>query len=231
MILITGPGRSGTSLIASIYRELGYDPGGAWDDSVDAGYEDPDIVRLNNNLKRELKLSTYRLPGPLRRISRRYPRVLSPLKAVLSPNQLDWRRLDRVLSRYGGTLRDVADSYAVVKDPDMSSLLPVWAAAGANIEYVLVAMRSSSAMMESRTRASLTDYAPHHTRNAIAYGVGMLVTALYDYNIPHGFVRFEEWTGRPETLFREARFPAPVSFDDFLCAFERCTDRTKITGS
>lgn len=228
MIVIAGPGRSGTSLIASIYRELGYDPGGTWNDGIDAGYENRHIVKINSILKRELKLSTYRLPRSLRRVSRSSPWLLSPLQRILSPKQLDWRRFEGVVSDYGDILREVAASYQVIKDPDMSWLLPVWAAAGAHIEYVVVAMRSSSAMMESRAKAALTDYAPHHTRNAIVYGVGMLITALYDYNIPHGVAHFEEWIQDPEALFCQTRFPSPVSLEEFTSAFERCIDRSKI---
>ena len=36
MIVVTGPGRSGTSLVAQLYRELGFDPGGRWHDDVRA---------------------------------------------------------------------------------------------------------------------------------------------------------------------------------------------------
>jgi hypothetical protein len=54
VIIITGVGRSGTSLVARLYRELGLDPGGAWDASINAGLEDPGVVRLNRAIMRDL---------------------------------------------------------------------------------------------------------------------------------------------------------------------------------
>jgi hypothetical protein len=48
MLIITGPGRSGTSLLALFCKELGFDPGGTWHDPVDAGLEYPPVVRINN---------------------------------------------------------------------------------------------------------------------------------------------------------------------------------------
>jgi hypothetical protein len=54
VIIITGVGRSGTSLVARIYAELGLDPGGRWDPAINAGLEDPEIVRINRAIMLEL---------------------------------------------------------------------------------------------------------------------------------------------------------------------------------
>jgi hypothetical protein len=54
VIIITGVGRSGTSLVARLYSELGVDPGGTWDPSINAGLEDPGVVRLNRAIMLEL---------------------------------------------------------------------------------------------------------------------------------------------------------------------------------
>jgi hypothetical protein len=50
VIVITGPGRSGTSALALLYKELGFDPGGNWIDGVNAGLEHGEFWRLNNAL-------------------------------------------------------------------------------------------------------------------------------------------------------------------------------------
>lgn len=57
MIVITGPGRSGTSVLASIYKELGFDPGGGWNPRVRAGLEHGDFWRLNNKIAKELRIT------------------------------------------------------------------------------------------------------------------------------------------------------------------------------
>jgi hypothetical protein len=54
VIIITGVGRSGTSLVARLYHEFGLDPGGSWDRAINAGLEDPEVVGINRTLMREL---------------------------------------------------------------------------------------------------------------------------------------------------------------------------------
>jgi hypothetical protein len=54
VIIITGVGRSGTSLVARLYSELGIDPGGAWDPAINAGFEDQEVVRVNRAIMLEL---------------------------------------------------------------------------------------------------------------------------------------------------------------------------------
>jgi hypothetical protein len=229
MIIITGPGRAGTSAIAAIYKELGFDPGGRWFAGVSAGYEERDLIRLNRTLKRELKFSTYRLPGARGKLLRRVP-FGSYGQRFARPHLIDWRRLDRVLEGYGDAMRDFARYHNVVKDPDMSWLLPVYAAAGAEINYVVVCLRSSLDMVGSRYSAGLTEYPPHQTRNLIVYGLGILMATLYDYDIPHGLARFEEWIEKPEALFMSLRFPESVAFDQFKEAYDMTIDPDRIRG-
>ena len=50
MIVITSPGRSGTTFLALLYRELGFDPGGQYRQSVSAGMEDSVFSRMNEQL-------------------------------------------------------------------------------------------------------------------------------------------------------------------------------------
>jgi hypothetical protein len=55
MLIITGPGRSGTSVLALFCKEMGFDPGGEWYDSVDAGLENERVVKINDALRREAR--------------------------------------------------------------------------------------------------------------------------------------------------------------------------------
>jgi len=55
MLIITGPGRSGTSVLALFCQKMGYEPGGAWHESVDAGLEFPRVVEINDAMNRELR--------------------------------------------------------------------------------------------------------------------------------------------------------------------------------
>lgn len=52
MVIITGTGRCGTSLLAKFCREMGFDPspGGAWYHSVNAGLEHSEVVRINTSI-------------------------------------------------------------------------------------------------------------------------------------------------------------------------------------
>lgn len=50
MLVITGTGRCGTSLLAEFCRRLGYDVGGSWNRRSNAGLEHPQVVRLNEGL-------------------------------------------------------------------------------------------------------------------------------------------------------------------------------------
>ncbi len=44
MLMITGAGRSGTSLLAKYCLLMGNDPGGRWNDEADAGFEDDNAI-------------------------------------------------------------------------------------------------------------------------------------------------------------------------------------------
>lgn len=55
MIFITGPGRSGTSVLALFCKQMGINPGGAWHNSVDAGLEDEQLVQIDDALLGELR--------------------------------------------------------------------------------------------------------------------------------------------------------------------------------
>jgi hypothetical protein len=60
MLMITGTGRCGTSVLAKFCRAIGYDPGGEWYETVDAGYEHPKVVAINKAMMANLEAGTFR---------------------------------------------------------------------------------------------------------------------------------------------------------------------------
>jgi hypothetical protein len=55
MLVITGPGRSGTSMLGQFCCRLGFNPGGEWCDAIDAGMEHPRVAAINAALYREAR--------------------------------------------------------------------------------------------------------------------------------------------------------------------------------
>lgn len=55
MLVITGPGRSGTSMLGRFCGSIGYHPGGEWCEAIDAGLEHPRIVAINDAMYREAR--------------------------------------------------------------------------------------------------------------------------------------------------------------------------------
>ena len=119
MIVITGPGRSGTTFLAMLYRELGFDPGGRWNPLLNAGMEARQFSEFNNELgsgpgngrcspegnpivvvaRHELVQCPERLPAPLHA---RLDSVLSSLRYHRNAaDLLDWTKLDAVVDQYG----------------------------------------------------------------------------------------------------------------------------------
>jgi hypothetical protein len=50
MLVITGMGRSGTSVLAALCKGLRFDPGGDYTEGINAGLEDPAVVAVNEAL-------------------------------------------------------------------------------------------------------------------------------------------------------------------------------------
>jgi hypothetical protein len=254
MIVITGPGRSGTSLLARIYQELGFDPtvgGGGWEASINGGLEDIEIGELNQRIIEDLGMRSpvYRLADRVRAArraaSRRSPTPRSgpgaddaraPARSGLSRSLvmnsigrqirlLQWDRVDRVVARHGEEIRELARTRAVVKDPQFCHTLWVWAAAGADISHVVVSVRSVEATAERLLDSGhLPWWAERQARNHVAYRLGLVVAALYDHRLSHAFLRFPDFLDEPETLFDALRFPRPVERVDFLEVFEAIRD-------
>lgn len=212
MILITGPGRAGTSLIASIYKSLGFDPGGRYREDVRAGFESSATQRANSEIADDLRMT-------LHQTSRARRGFIKYRSRFLGPQLLDWDRFDGVVARYSERLREIAANQIVVKDPRFSWTLPVWLESGADIEHVLIATRSFKSMAKSRLEAGLSDFSESDMRNAIIYGNGILLSTITEYNVPYSLLHFPDWLDNPMELYEAAKWPGEISEEDFMEAF------------
>jgi hypothetical protein len=242
VIVVTGPGRSGTSFLAALYRELGMDPGGRWLDPVNAGLEAPDVVRLNLDLMDGLGLAALEVPPALAGVHRAAKRVLplgsrarlrSKLKRARrvrnEPSLIRWRSMDEVVARHGPRLRELSGQICVAKDPRFCWTLGAWAAAGATIDHVVLSVRSGGAMADSRRRAGhLKEYTDDAVRNSFAYAMGMCMTAITDHRLSYSVVRFPDFIDSLDELYAALALPEEIAKDDLQAALGRLRDPTLV---
>jgi hypothetical protein len=230
MIVITGPGRSGTSVLARLYKELGFDPGGRWHPEINAGLEDSSVIAANTDVAAALGMSLMRprmsVPAAAAPARRVIPRGLRKKAYRLiarrrAPQLMDWSRFPETVERYGDRLVELAAERRVVKDPRFSWTLPVWAAAGAPIDHVIICTRDLSAVSASREATGNESFNTSAIRNSIVYGVGMAFVTVQDYALPHTVLRFPDFLEDPADLHRRLTFPEPVEQDDVASALAR----------
>ena len=228
MIVITGPGRSGTSLLARLYGELGFDPGGHWEPAVNAGFEDREVVTMNLELAEAMGVSirerrggrTLRALGKVVRASdgRVSPALRRPVVGAVdslrytrsTPDLMDWSSVGDVAERYGERLRSMASARQVVKDPRFCFTLRAWMAAGAPIEAVVFTIRALDAMADSRVRVGMyRQRARDWARHNYAYGTGLLLTATAEYRLPVSTLRFPDFLADPDALYAALPMPEP----------------------
>lgn len=219
MIVITGVGRSGTSFVAQVYRELGFDPGGKWLASVNAGFEDDEVVSANELVAHDLGLLFLGGPRPAPPGSAGGG-LLASLKArgrPASPDQFDTiepSRLQPAVDRHRDQLRRVAASHPVVKDPRFCWTMPVWLLAGASIDHVVLSTRAMDAVIASRRAAGHLRYRTEAAAtNELIYALGVCFAALSEHDVPHSVVRFPHILDCPEQLAATLPFPSPVAPD------------------
>jgi hypothetical protein len=237
MIVITGPGRSGTSIVTRLYVELGFDPGGDWKDEINAGLEAVDMSDLNDAVLDALGVSYLGAPGGrMQRVRRAGKKVVpagardplsrvvhkTPMGGLTAPGMLQWDRMDAVVQRLGPRLRDMAAGRAVAKDPRFLWTLPAWVAAGAEISHVTFCIRTLDDAISSRLEADLLRYRSRSAaKNSFAYGVGIGLTTAIDARLSYAFARFPDFLMDAGGLYRALRFPSPVAEGDFQAAFSR----------
>jgi hypothetical protein len=243
MIVITGPGRSGTSFLAGLYSELGFDTGGTWNPDANAGLEDFEIRDTNLELAEQLGVSIRERRGgrTLQLVSRSLkatrgrvsPKVRRPVVRAVdalryansTPDLMRWDVVSDVAERYGARLRSLAMDRQVVKDPRFCFTLRVWMASGAAIDSVVFTIRPLEAMADSRLRArmyrrSARDWARHN----YCYGTGLLFAAATEYRLPVVVLRYPDFLSNAQELFEALPMPAPVSEEQFTSAFDAVYD-------
>ncbi len=233
MIVVTGPGRSGTSLIADVYRQCGFPVGGELSVEINAGYEDPKVVALNVQACEALGISLVGrrhdvdaekllgrqatavaktlLPSSIRRGMRtsidRSPLRRRPFRGI------PWVSAQEVLEAHGPAMRELADRLLVAKDPQFVYTLPFWIDAAANIECVVLAVRDCDEMVESRERAGhigRSERLRANSRNSFIFGIGNVLVAAWDAGIPVEIVRFPDDYSDPCLLAQ--RLPSIARF-------------------
>lgn len=250
MIVVTGPGRSGTSLLARLYQELGFDPvvgGGGWEDTINGGLEDIEVGHLNLEIIHSLGMQS-----PPSLLADRVKSAIAPRPAPAPQAPSDgstgpsvaglgervavavlgrrlrtmrWDRLDEVVERLGPRMRQIASTRQVVKDPQFCQTLHAWAAADAQVEQVVVTLRNTGATASGLLRTGhLPSWVESNAPNHVAYRLGLLFCALYDHRLEHAVLRFPDFLKEPEHVYDAIRFPAPVERDRFTEVFRSLVD-------
>ncbi len=198
MIIVTGPGRSGTSVLAKIYDRLGFEVPGSWnhDRNVNAGYEVPEVARLNYRMINEL----------------------GGVHSMPEPSFIDWQGQEKVADRYGKEIRAVAKKFKVVKDPRFCITTRLWIMAGVEVDFVAITTRTLDDMRTSRIKMGL----PKDNRiwNEFAYEVGLAVSVCIDYEVSFSILRFPNFIQDHASLYSSLRFPKPVTEEQFKKAFD-----------
>jgi hypothetical protein len=238
VIIVTGPGRSGTSVLAQLYQQLGFDPGGRWHPSVNAGFEHREFWNLNNELAVGVGATMLKPQPPVARppkpppptgyrriargVKRRAVRALSPppepvpVPTTSKPNvngrvrMIDWSLIPAVVDEHGKEMVRLAEKTPFVKDPRFIWTLPIWLAAGAEIEHVTITTRAMEDMVASRHAAGQSNFNAIELRNTLTYGLGIVSATVYESGLSHSFIRFPDFLHDIDGLYAELKFPSPV---------------------
>ncbi len=247
MIVITGPGRSGTSFLARLYQELGFDPGGRWEPAVNAGFEAPQVRAKNLELADELGVSikerrggrVLRLLGAAvdavgerrpKAVGRALTNMVDPLRyRSKAPDLMRFDVVEDVARRRGDELRTIAEDFQVVKDPRLCFTLRAWLASGVPVQSVVLTLRPLNAMADSRVRARMySTRAREWGKNNYCYGLGLLLTAAAEYRVPVVTLRFPDFLDDADELYRLLPLPEPRTREEFEVAFHTVFEPTLV---
>jgi hypothetical protein len=207
LIVITGPGRSGTSFLADLYRKLKFDPGGGWDKNIRAGLEDAETVELNTQICRDLAAPV----GP-------------PPKPALG--QQRWHLVPELAEKYGPAMHALAAKREVTKDPRFVWTLRVWLEAKAAIDHVVLTFRRVDDVIGSAQYAGMGQPKENveqvdQSRSVIIYRMGSVTTAVGEYKQPHSLLWFPDYLSDPDHLYDNLVFPRPVDRERFMKVFKK----------
>lgn len=232
MIVITGPGRTGTSLLAQAYHLAGIDPGGTWDPEVRAGYEDPRVWELNREILRQLKVTSLGLrmptpriddfPGPkrvkdklrnavpeARRAQMRKWFETTPINSARALKLIDWALIDSVVDVMGSSLESAALQRLICKDPQFCWTLPVWLRAGAAIDHVVITTRRTDHMLASRRAVGhIRFHTESDAHNAMVYALGNSIGAATDHGIAYSILEYPQYTHNIQQTVSQLPLPS-----------------------
>lgn len=253
MIVVTGPGRSGTSFIASLYRELGFDTGGGWRAEENAGLEHPKFVKTNKELIQALGTSVpmgrvaprgrwgshgarvdrwLERETPSRPVAERLARMVDFTRyGRLAADVVDWKRFDEVVDRFAPDMKALSEQAQVVKDPRFCWTLPAWLASGASVSAVVLSLRDIDAVVESRRRAFGQSFRGHGktwAKNQLVYGLGLVLSATSEYRVRLETFRFPDLLSSPRDVYERLPLPEPRSWDRFERSFETVGDKSLV---
>ncbi len=239
MIVITGPGRSGTSVLARIYNELGFDIGGTWDDEIRAGLEDKPVVDLNKAILEYLDmapLGRYRggpaigavvgkrtgsllkkiVPTALRK---RFRQEVAKRGDASLAYEVPWDRVAAAAEEFGPRMREQVARKRAVKDPLFSWTLPVWFAADPGITHVVATSRNVDAMIDSRKDADhLMPDQLAEAKASLQYALDLLEKELTGGSTPYVWLRFPDFLKDADALFSQLPLPG-ISREQFAAVF------------
>lgn len=177
MIIITGSGRSGTSIVTKLFHLCGKDIDGAdnWTSDVRAGFEHPEIVAINKLIfeiiqKHECYGTSWINPTEANNIAKIMKTVLQHFSKKMKGK--------------------------VIKDPLFSKTLPIWIAADCEIERVIVCERNpwiaaKSANETGRGFSPVTRYDLNQIAVEFMARIQHLKHCETQYKIPFNYIRYE----------------------------------------
>jgi hypothetical protein len=142
---------------------------------------------------------------------------------------MDWSKLPMVVAERGEELRTLAAKTQVVKDPRFCWTLSAWLASGASISSVVLPLRPLDAMVESRIRAGMitqTNRTWAHTN--FAYGIGLLMAAVMEYNEPLTLLRFPNFMSDSRELYERRPLLELRDWEEFQIAFDKVHDPSHV---
>lgn len=184
-ILITGGVGSGTTFIARMFQELGFDLG--------------DSTHMENKRNKEGDQVRGVEHDPLLKLVSEWNWRLMP---IISPKEVSHMSRNSPLvlrlddPEFAKTQRDdvkkVSDGLPnVVKQPLMARYLGLWILAGGKIpDYVVVCMRDTYDQARSNVRDGFASENVFHDRQDTLTNYGMLWETLHRYDIKHDVVEF-----------------------------------------